>query len=96
MIHVKKVNAEFFEPLRTGAKTFELRQVEADEPDYAVGDYLALNEYRDEHYTGRCLLFRIEYVLAANGSPIAALYLRPNVVALGLRPMPLEFLRIPT
>lgn len=91
MIHAKKVKPEYFEAELKGQKPFELRREDPDEPAYAVGDYLALNECEDgkhaaaPRYTGRCLLYRITYVL--RGSPL----LSPGVVALGLRLMPLEF-----
>ena len=98
MIHAKKVKPEYFEALLRGDKTFELRREEPDEPSFAVGDYLALNEYcvglqgsRVGDFTGRCLLYRITYVL--RGSPLLA----ERTVALGLRLMPLcaEDLRVP-
>lgn len=88
MIHVKKVAPEYFEPLKDGCKLFELRREEPGEPRYAVGDYLALNEYDPERhvsptvqYTGRCLLFRIRYVLRDFE------YLAPDCVALSLLPI---------
>ena len=74
MIHVRKVLPEYFEALRTGRKRFELRKEEPDEPSFAVGDFLAVNEYEPtleplaECYTGRCLLF---------GTVILSLSLRP-------------------
>lgn len=86
MIHVRKVRAEYFEAIKAGKKLFELRRQEPDAPDFAAGDYLALNEWKDERYTGRCLLARIEYVLRAEDSCCT---LRDNCVALGLKPMPL-------
>ena len=70
MIHVRKVHPEYFEALRNGSKTFEVRKEEPDAPEFAVGDFLALNEYDPgrhtipgDNYTGRCLMFRITYVL---------------------------------
>ena len=92
MIHAKKVKPEYFEALLRGDKTFELRREEPDEPEYAVGDYLAVNEFcvglqgsRVGDYTGRCLLYEITYVL--RDSPLLA----KGVVALGLRRKPLCF-----
>ena len=90
MIHAKKVSPEFFEAELKGDKTFELRHEDPDEPAYAVGDYLALNECEDgkhnetPRYTGRCLLYRITYVLRGHR------LLAPGAVALGLRLMPLS------
>lgn len=92
MIHAKKVLPEYFEPLRDGRKRFELRREDPSEPCYAVGDYLALNEYEpgragdlDGLYTGRCLLYQITYVLHN------AELLAPGCVALGLKLAPLSF-----
>ena len=89
MIHVRKVLPEYFEALRTGRKRFELRKEEPDEPSFAVGDFLAVNEYEPtleplaECYTGRCLLFEILYVLRnydaylTEGTAVLSLSLRP-------------------
>ena len=90
MIHVRKVLPEYFEALRTGRKRFELRdERDADEP-FAAGDFLALNEYdpgppyEEGHYTGRCLLFKILYVLRNYE------LLTPGAVALSLSMRPLD------
>lgn len=86
MIHVKKVKPEYFEALRTGDKRFELRRPDPEEPSFAAGDYMALNEWKDGRFTGRCLLFKITYVLdAAHGCGC----LTEGSVALGLRLLPL-------
>ena len=92
MIHAKKILPQHFEALREGTKTYELRKEQPDEPRYAVGDYLALNEFDpgrhatvDEQYTGRCLLFRISHVLRDDER------LAKDCVALGLIKMPLCF-----
>lgn len=86
MIHVRKVRSEYFEALNRGDKLFELRRQEPDAPDFAVGDFLAVNEWKEERYTGRCLLFRITYLLDAAHSCDT---LREGCVALGLRLMPI-------
>lgn len=86
MIHVKKIKPEYFDALRSGDKRFELRRPDPEEPAFAVGDFLALNEWKDERYTGRCLLFRITYVLQAVDSCST---LTPGSVALGIRLLPL-------
>ena len=91
MIHAKKVKPEYFEELRKGTKTFELRREDPGEPTFSVGDYLALNECEEgqhseaPHYSGQCLLYRITYVL--RGVDL----LPEGVVALGRRLMPLSF-----
>lgn len=90
MIHAKKVERKYFEALLHGEKTFELRREEPGEAPFAGGDYLALNEWESERpetvprYTGRCLLYRITYVLRDYA------LLAPGAVALGLRLMPLS------
>lgn len=90
MVHAKKVAPEYFAALLKGDKTFELRREDPEEPAFAVGDYLALNECEDgkhsegPHFSGRCLLYKITYVLRGHR------LLQPGVVALGLRLMPLS------
>ena len=88
MIHVKKVRPEYFELLRRGVKCFELRKLDPNEPNYATGDYLGLNEWKDGRYTGRCLLFEIVYILE---DAFSCGTLKEGCVALGLRLMPLSF-----
>ena len=70
MVHVKKVLPEYFEALANGEKRFELRKEDPSEPSFAVGDILALNEYDPakyvaaaDQYTGRCMFFKINYIL---------------------------------
>lgn len=98
MIHVRKVAPEYFEALRSGRKRFELRDERDAEEPFAAGDFLALNEWDPEggaqlfqenrliatagHYTGRCLLFEILYVLRnyellTPGAVCLSLSLRP-------------------
>lgn len=95
MVHVKKVAPEYFEPLQDGSKRFELRREEPGEPRYAVGDYLALNEYDParhvsptDQYTGRCLLFLIRYVLRDFEC------LAPDCVALSLLPINMDMAKL--
>jgi len=63
MIHELKISPEFFDEIVSGKKTFEVR---VDDRPYKIGDYLALNEYRDgekEAYTGSCVLVYVTYIL---------------------------------
>lgn len=61
MIHALKIKTKYFEDVRNGRKTFEVRK--ADRP-FADGDYLALNEIdEDGFYTGRALLVEVTYLL---------------------------------
>lgn len=95
MIHAKKVRPEYFEASLKGLKLFEIREEKPNEPRYAVGDYLALNEWEPEPealgdgYTGRCLLYEITYVLRDCD------LLQPDVVVLGLKLKPLSFEDLP-
>lgn len=91
MIHVKKVLPEYFEALHDGSKRFELRREDPAEPAYVVGDYLAVNEIQAPGAapTGRCLLFRITYVLRD------VEWLSSGCAALGLQLAPLSFDDLP-
>lgn len=63
MIHALKTLPEYFEAVRKGDKTFEIRK---DDRDFRVGDYLALNEWDGEKYTGRSQLVKVRYILDPN------------------------------
>lgn len=89
MIHAKKILPEYFDALCDGSKRFEIREEPEGEPCFAVGDYLAVNEYEAPQYTGRCLLFKILYVLRDFTG------LKPGYVALGLELAPLTVADIP-
>lgn len=61
-VHELKVWPEFYEPLKTGEKTFEVR---LNDRDYRVGDLLHLREYKpggDPPYTGRSIYRRVTYL----------------------------------
>lgn len=78
MIHTVKCNYKFFEALKDGTKTFEVRKKDRL---YEVGDYLAVNEFipgeaidpyslneglrqsNGGSYTGDCLFYKITYIL---------------------------------
>lgn len=95
MVHVRKVYPEYFEALLSGKKRFEIRQEDPSGEKFSVGDYLALNEFLPEgehllkpsRYSGRCLLFRISYILRASDFPSL---LQPGAVVLSLELMPLS------
>jgi hypothetical protein len=63
MIHELKTKPEFFNDVACGDKTFEVRLADRE---FRTGDYLALNEFimDDPGYTGRCMVVRINYILA--------------------------------
>ncbi len=62
MIHALKTYPEYFEKVRSGEKTFELRE---NDRDFREGDYLALNEW-DGHYTGKTELVKVTYIMDPN------------------------------
>ena len=72
-IHRIKSWPEFFEPVRTGVKSFELRK---NDRDYCVGDHLTLLEWEPDtfshneagRYTGRELTKKIVYVMNGAGN----------------------------
>ena len=53
MIHALKIDPGYFEATQTGIKGFEVRK--NDRP-YNTGDFVALNEWNGEEYTGKCTL----------------------------------------
>lgn len=62
-IHEIKCLPEYFAPVTDGVKKFEFRK---NDRDYKVGDFLAMNEYDGERYTGRSVLLKIGYILDPN------------------------------
>ncbi len=68
MQHDLKVWPEYFEPIRQGLKTFEIRKV--SDRDFRVGDTLVLSEWDeyDRHYTGRAVKVKITYILSLMGT----------------------------
>ena len=56
----KKILPEYFEAVRSGRKTFELR---IDEDNAEVGDIIVLREWNDGQYTGRKIERAVSYVL---------------------------------
>ena len=60
MIHELKILPEYFDEVRRGNKTFELRK---DDRNYKVGDTLRLLEFDYGTYTGRECNRTILYIL---------------------------------
>ena len=77
MIHALKTAPVHFEASAAGVKGFEVRK--NDRP-YNAGDYVALNEWNNEGYTGRCTLHKIVYILSDPE------YCKEGYVVLGLEP----------
>lgn len=63
MTHYLKTYPEFFQAIKRGDKTFEIR---LNDRDYQVDDMLALNEYdpKTETFTGEELIVWVKYVLS--------------------------------
>lgn len=59
-IHDVKLGATFFDDVRTGRKTFELRK---NDRGYREGDTIVLHEYKDGATTGRTITKKIVYML---------------------------------
>lgn len=77
MIHAVKQAPEYFEDVINGRKTFEVRE---NDRDYREGDLLALNEYGENGYTGRCCLVKIDYILNDEK------YCRDGYVTMSIKP----------
>lgn len=77
MIYALKTAPVHFEASAAGVKSFEVRK--NDRP-YSPGDYVALNEWDDKGYTGRCTLHKIVYILCDPE------YCKEGYVILGLEP----------
>jgi hypothetical protein len=70
MIHELKTHPQYFSMVFAGTKKFEVRK---NDRNYQLGDELLLKEFvpegyyedgtSDEHYTGRILHRRIDYIL---------------------------------
>lgn len=56
----KKTLPKYFEDVRMGAKSFELRK---DEDSVEPGDELCLEEWDETAYTGRKVIKKVSYVL---------------------------------
>ena len=71
--HELKVWIEYFNPLLSGDKTFEVRK---DDRDFAVGDSLYLREYDSEKkkFTGRKIFKTVTYIMRGPAFGIAEGY----------------------
>jgi ParB family chromosome partitioning protein len=59
-VHDVKLGATFFDDVKTGRKTFELRK---NDRGYKEGDTIVLHEYKDGTATGRTITKKIVYML---------------------------------
>ena len=60
MIHELKILPKFFKSVISGERAFDIRK--NDRP-FQKGDLLALNEYDENHYTGKSCLVYIDYIM---------------------------------
>lgn len=83
MTHELKIKPQYYEDLKIGLKTFEIRK---NDRDFKLGDILILNEYSLDDsgagtYSGRALTVRVTYLL--NDSE----YCKEGYVILGIIPV---------
>lgn len=57
--HVLKIVPQFFEEVRNGNKRFEIRK---NDRDFHAGDYIILNEWTENRFTGRQIAGRITFI----------------------------------
>lgn len=84
MIHQLKCESRYFEDTASGIKPFEVR---LNDRDFKVGDFLALNEIKEQQCstekpteTGRCCLVEAVYVLTDER------FVKPGYAIIGHRP----------
>lgn len=58
-IHHLKIHPDYFNPVRLGVKTFEIRK---NDRDFQVGDSLLLKEYANETFTGNMVKVLVTYL----------------------------------
>lgn len=79
-VHRLKTWSEFFVPLSSGKKTFEVRK---NDREFKVGDVLILEEFDPEKncHTGQNESFRVTYIL-----PGGQFGIDPDFVVLAIKP----------
>lgn len=62
MIHALKIEPNYYEDIKSGNKSFEVRK---NDRDFRTGDYIALNELfkAGDEYTGRSILVKITSIV---------------------------------
>lgn len=80
VVHELKTLAEFYDDVKSGAKTFEARK---DDRGFQIGDRLLLRRWNPPHegYDGQKLLMDITYILRGPGFGIEA-----GHVVMGIKP----------
>ena len=79
MLHDLKTLPKYFEAVKDGDKTFEVRK---DDRDFQVGDYVNLREWNGE-YTGNSFVRQITYILGRNEDE--KIYVPKDYVILGIK-----------
>ena len=82
MIHELKILPSFFDAVVKGEKNFEIRK--NDRP-FLKGDYLALNEYGADGYTGRSCVVYVDYILSDSE------YVKDGMVVMAIKPCGVVF-----
>lgn len=82
MTHELKINRKYLEDVKKGYKSFEVRK---NDRDFCLGDILALNEFENCKYTGRCIFAVIEYIFDDSS------YCKDGYVILGIKPINLIY-----
>ena len=87
-VHDLKIWSEYFEAVKDGRKTFEVRY---DDRDYREGDYLVLREIKKSaeadnapEYTGSAILAKIRYVFRDREGDGGTHFLQDGYVVLGI------------
>lgn len=74
-----KIRPEYFDAVKEGRKTFEIRK---NDRNYQCGNTLILHEWEDGEYTGRVFGVTVSYILTYEDFPDG---IRPGYCILGIR-----------
>ncbi|MHC5253170.1 DUF3850 domain-containing protein [Listeria kieliensis] len=80
--HELKILPRFFKEAQDGRKYFEIRK---NDRDYQVDDYVILNEFDEENYTGSKIAGRITF--------ITDFQQQEGYIVFGWMPIPLRFVQ---
>lgn len=77
MIHTLKIDSEYFEDIKMQRKNFEVRK---NDRDFRLGDFIILNEFKDDLHTGSSIIVCINYILYDKQ------YVKDGYCILGIQP----------
>ena len=77
MLHELKILPKYFEAVKDGRKTFEIRY---NDRSFQVGDILILKEWHEGKYTGRKIQKIVTYILDDSSG-----YVLDNYVIMGIK-----------